>query len=49
MYLYMYLQCHESVDGTIYDFRAQILNSSRYVNFSDLKGMSILFVNVATY
>ncbi|KAK5865025.1 hypothetical protein PBY51_016221 [Eleginops maclovinus] len=41
-------QC-ESTDGDIYRYQAKTLNDSRTVNFSDYRGTSVLFINVATY
>uniref|UniRef100_A0A8C5NEZ5 Glutathione peroxidase 3 n=1 Tax=Gouania willdenowi TaxID=441366 RepID=A0A8C5NEZ5_GOUWI len=41
--------CDSSSENTIYKYQARTLNYSRLVNFSDYKGKSVLFVNVATY
>ncbi|KAI3351250.1 hypothetical protein L3Q82_005799 [Scortum barcoo] len=42
-------QCESPTDGTIYKYQAKTLNGSHTVNFSDYKGKSVLFVNVATH
>lgn len=42
-------QLCEPTDGTIYNYHAKTLNNSHTVNFSDYKGKSVLFINVATY
>ncbi|KAA8589110.1 hypothetical protein FQN60_010455 [Etheostoma spectabile] len=39
----------EYTHDTIYKYQAKTLNQSRTVNFSDYKGKSVLFINVATY
>lgn len=48
--LCLYIQlCDSKTPGTIYNYRAQVLNEALNVDFSDFRGKLVLFVNVATY
>lgn len=41
--------CDSTTPGTIYDYRAQVLDKDHCVDFTEFKGKPVLFVNVATY
>lgn len=41
--------CDSTTPGTIYDYRAQVPDEDRCVDFSEFRGKPVLFVNVATY
>uniref|UniRef100_A0A3P8WKR6 Uncharacterized protein n=1 Tax=Cynoglossus semilaevis TaxID=244447 RepID=A0A3P8WKR6_CYNSE len=43
------LRCNTTTNDRIYNYNATILEGSRTVTFSDYRGKSVLFVNVATY
>lgn len=42
-------RCNPTTNDRIYNYNATILEGSRTVTFSDYRGKSVLFVNVATY
>lgn len=42
-------RCNTTTNDRIYNYNATILEGSRTVTFSDYRGKSVLFVNVATY
>lgn len=41
--------CDSTIPGTIYDYKAQVLDDEQCVDFSDFRGKPVLFINVATY
>ncbi|CAJ0948984.1 unnamed protein product [Ranitomeya imitator] len=44
-----FVNCYDSVSGTVYDYAALTLEGSQLIPFKQYKGKTLLFVNVATY